>query len=96
MNFLNDPGRQMWFLHKVMNTNTYFRQGQWGKYTNLPLPNQKTLKYSRNYFFYFWFSQNKLELSTLRFLMCETQAGPNMYSTFFCRFEFAFKSTKKF
>lgn len=40
----------------------------------------------------FGFLQIKLQWSTPRFLTCETQAGPDMYKTFFCRPEFAFQS----
>ena len=62
---LNDRRGQMWLLHKVMNTDTKFRQGKQGKVyqPNTTSSENSSLKDSRKYLFYSWFSPNQIKIT---------------------------------
>lgn len=55
----------MWLLRKVMNTDTNFRQGKQGKVyqPNTTSSENSSLKDSRKYFFYSWFSLNQTKIA---------------------------------
>ena len=86
----------MWLLHKVINTDTNFRQGKQGKLyqPNTTSSEDSSLKESRSISSILGFPQIKLKLPTLRFLMCGTWADPNM-CMFFCLYVSALKNTQR-